>query len=113
MIVAVCADPFTATFNRQGCEEGIGNEVALDISGCAEARKDVPMAWTRIDERTVGLIAELFGKRHGLCHRAGGMKDLGMGHNTKKPAQNQVGQAIRVIGVDEFFKPATIGCVVR
>ena len=57
MIVAVGTNPFTAAFDRQGCEKGIGNKVASDIHRGAKTREDVPVAWARIDDRTVGLIA--------------------------------------------------------
>lgn len=88
MIVSVGTDPFATAFNRQGSEKGVWDKVAFNICRGTEAREDIPVTWSRIDDRTVGLIAELYGKGHGFRHRAWGVKDLWVGHHAKKPAQD-------------------------
>ncbi len=112
VIVSVGADPFTATFDREGCEEGIGYKIAFYIGRHAEAREDIPVAWAWGYDRAIGLIAQLRDKSHSFRHCAWGVKDLWMGYNSKEAAQNQVSQTIGMIRVDQPFKPTAIGRMV-
>lgn len=86
MVIAICRDPFTSTFNGECSEKRIGNQIALDAAGSAKAAEDFPMTRSRIDDRAVRLIAEFLGKGQSLVHAAGRIEDTGMRHDAKKSA---------------------------
>jgi len=113
MVVAVGGDPFTAVFDCQGREEGIGNQIAFDVGRGAEMSEDFLVSRTGIHDGAVGLIAEFSGKSQRFRHRAGGIEDLWMGHDAEKAAQHEVGHTVGVIGVNQLFEPVTIWIMVR
>ena len=86
MVIAICRDPFTSTFDGERGEKCIGNEVAFDAAGSAESAEDFPMARARIDEGTVWLIAEFLGKGQRLLHATRRIEHAGVRHDAKKPA---------------------------
>jgi hypothetical protein len=70
------------------------------------------MPGSRLDRYRIGLVADLLGKREGLANAAGRDEDLWMGHDAKETAQDETGNGVGGIAVDQILEPGSIVLVV-
>lgn len=112
MVVAVRRDPFASAPDGQRGEERVRHQVAFDVGGDAQPTEDFPMTRSRGDHRAGRLLTEFLDEGEGGAHQAGRIEDLRMGHDTEEAAEDKIGQAIGLVGIDELLEPREIGVMV-
>ena len=71
------------------------------------------MAWTGFDVYAIRRTAQLLGKHECVGEPARTLEYLGMRHDTNEPAQDQIGNRICLVAVDDALEPRAIGAMVR
>lgn len=112
VVVAVRGDPFASALDGQRGEERIRYQVAFDVGHSAQPTEDVPMTRPRGDHRAVRLLTEFLDEGEGISHQTVRIEDLRMSHDTEETAEDGIGQAIGLVGIDEVLEPREIGAMV-
>ena len=107
-VVAVRGDPLAAGLDRECGEVGIGDEVAAAAGLGAEAGEDLPVPGSRREQGCVRLRSKRLAERDCLWQRRRLLEDRRMGDDPEEPAQDEIGDPVRLLGGDGPLQPAAV-----
>lgn len=111
--VAIGGDPLTPRLDRQCRQVGVGDKVALGPYRQAQPLEDLPVPSSGSDGDGVGLASQRDGEGQGLIDRCRGREDARVGDDPNEAAQNEIGDAYRLVSLGRRRQPGTIAVMVR
>ena len=91
--------------DRQRCEVGIRNEIALRGRRMAEPCEDLPMMRASRDRDTVRLFAQLFRESDRIDPRARHLEHARMGDDAQESAHDELTESVGRVRVDLRLEP--------
>lgn len=111
--VPVGGDPFAACLDRQRGVVGIGHQVALHARLAAEPPKDLPMTLARGENHRIRLAPNRIDEAERPLDRCGRHEDSRMGGDTEEAAQDEIGDAHRLVTREHLGEPILVALVIR
>lgn len=107
-VSAVGGDEFGTAFHSQGCQVGVGDEVAFGPHRPAEAREDFPMTLTRPQGNTVRPVAESVREFQRFGQLRWWIENLWVCDDAQEARKSKFRHAKSLIGTDRIQQPTAI-----